>query len=402
MMNPEQDPYKQDLYQRVQADIDQRAESLIATSHAIFDTPELRFEEHHAAKRLSDELEAGGVSVTRKAFGIDTAFMAEAGTEGPLVVVCCEYDALPTVGHACGHNIIGAAGLGAGLAAAALAGELGGRVRVLGTPGEEGGGGKVILGDAGAFDGVEAAIMIHPADADLLSMTTLAVAITQASWHGKSSHAAAFPHLGKNALDAAVLSYQNVAALRQHLRPTDRVHGVFVKGGEVPNIVPEHTVMEWMVRTQKLGDLDALHERVVACFEAGALATGCTFEHTSAGPTYADMVDNPVLAGRFATHAAAMGRQMRDPRSGGHQVVGSTDMGNVSHLVPAIHPMLKVAPAGVSIHSHEFASHARSTTGDQAVLDGATLMARLIVDLWTEPEMVTAIKDAFSHQATDG
>lgn len=390
---------KQDLYQRVSDDIAQRCDTLIATSHAIFDKPELRFEEHHASKRLSDELEAGGMSVTRGAFGIETAFVAEAGTRGPLVVICCEYDALPSVGHACGHNIIGAAGLGAGLAIATLAEELDGRVRVLGTPGEEGGGGKVLLGDSGAFDDADAVIMIHPADADLLSMSTLAVAIMRATWHGHSAHAAAFPHLGKNALDAAVLSYQNVAALRQHLQPGERVHGVFVDGGKMPNVVPDLAVMDWMIRTPKLRDLDALQQRVLACFEAGAMATGCTFEHHEGGPTYADMMDNPTMAERFGTHAAALGRPMSDPRSGGHQVLGSTDMGNVSHQVPSIHPMLKVAPAGVSIHSHDFAVHARSASGDKAVVDGATLMARLVVDIWTEADLMESIKETFSHQA---
>ncbi len=391
-----------DQYRRVQDNLTRQAEGLIDVSHAIFDRPELRFEEHHAAATLSDALEAGGLTVTRGAFGVDTAFMAEAGSEGPVVAVCCEYDALPSVGHACGHNIIGAAGLGAGLAAAALADELGGRVRVLGTPGEEGGGGKVLLAAAGAFDEVDAAVMIHPADADLLSMSTLAVAIMRATWHGRSAHAAAFPHLGRNALDAAVLGYQNVAALRQHLLPGERVHGIFIEGGEMPNVVPERTVMDWMIRTPRLADLEALEGRVLSCFEAGALATGCTFEHREGGPTYADMMDNPVLAGRFAMHAAVVGRDMVDPGAGGHQVLGSTDMGNVSHLVPAIHPMLQVSPPGVSIHSHEFAAHARSSAGDRAVLDGALLMARLIVDLWTEPDLLAAAAETFSHQGVDG
>lgn len=389
-----------DLYQRVQGHIGELSESLIEVSHAIFDRPELRFEEHHAATRLTDALEKGGLRVTRGAFGLDTAFMAEAGREGPIVAICCEYDALPSVGHACGHNIIAAAGLGAGLAAGALADELGGRVRVLGTPGEEGGGGKVILADAGAFDGVAAAAMIHPADADLLSMSTLAVAFVRAIWHGRPAHAAAFPHLGRNALDAAVLGYQGVAALRQHLLPGERVHGVFIEGGQVPNVVPERAVMEWMVRTPRLRDLDALSSRVIACLEAGALATGCTFECRDAGPIYADMVDNPVLSDRFAAHAAALGRIMGVPGADGHQVLGSTDMGNISHLVPSIHPMLKVAPSGVSIHSHDFAAHARSDSGDRAVLDGAHLLARLVVDLWTQPETLAATTAAFSGEGS--
>lgn len=389
-----------DLYGRVQGRVTELSASLIEVSHAIFDRPELRFEEHHAAAMLTEALENGGLEVTRGAFGLDTAFMAEAGSEGPIVAICCEYDALPSVGHACGHNIIAAAGLGAGLAAGALADELGGRVRVLGTPGEEGGGGKVMLAAAGAFDGVAAAAMIHPADADLLSMSTLAVSFVRATWHGRPAHAAAFPHLGRNALDAAVLGYQGVAALRQHLHPGERVHGIFVEGGEAANVVPERAVMEWMVRTPRLADLDALSNRVIACLEAGALATGCTLECREAGPIYADMVDNPVLSDRFAMHAAALGRTLGAPDACGHQVLGSTDMGNISHLVPSIHPMLKVAPFGVSIHSHDFAAHARSDAGDRAVLDGAQLLARLAVDLWTVPEILMATAEAFSREVT--
>lgn len=386
------------LYKRVDEDVLSRAESLVDVSHAIFDNPELRFNEYFAASRLADELEAGGLQVTRHAFGVDTAFMAEAGSHGPLIVLCCEYDALPSVGHACGHNIIAAAGLGAGLAVANLASELGGRVRVLGTPGEEGGGGKVLLAKAGAFEGVDAALMIHPADADLMSMSTLAVSIMRATWQGKAAHAAAFPHLGRNALDAAVLGYQNVAALRQHLLPGERVHGIFTEGGEMPNIVPERAVMEWMIRTPHLRDLSALEERVIACFEAGALASGCRFEHGEAGPTYADMIDNPVLAQRFATHAAMLDRKMVDPSTAAHKVLGSTDMGNISHIVPSIHPMLKVAPTGISIHSHAFAKHARSSAGDQAVLDGARCMAQVVVDCWSDPEVLGAANQAFLHQ----
>ena len=199
---------------------------LVDLSRQIHARPELGYEEHFAHDLLTRVLEDEGLSVTRSARGIDTAFEARAGSDGPTVAVLCEYDALPAIGHACGHNVIAAAGLGAGLAAAALADELGGRVVVIGTPAEEGGGGKLRLIDAGAFAGVDAALMVHPADADLLAMDVIAVHEVVVSYTGEAAHAAAYPHRGRNALDAAVLGYVNVAALRQHIAPGERIHGI--------------------------------------------------------------------------------------------------------------------------------------------------------------------------------
>jgi metal-dependent amidase/aminoacylase/carboxypeptidase family protein len=211
----------------------------------------------------------------------------------------------------------------------------------------------------------------------------------EVEWFGEAAHAAAFPEKGRNALDAAVLSYMNVAALRQHIASTDRVHGVFRKGGERANIVPDHTVMEWMVRSERLASLDPLKERVIAAWEAGGLATGCRCEHRVVHRPYADMINNPVVGGLYAGNVASLGRPVRDPRrEGGSRVVGSTDMGNVSYLVPSIHPMIAVAPAGVSIHSHEFARYAGGPDGDAAVLLGAKAMAMTIADLWTRPGLV--------------
>src|SRR3954471_22879131 len=214
---------------RLVAEVDRHAQGLLDASHRIHGRPELLFEERFAAELLCDMLEGAGLEVERGAYGLETAFAARAGSDGPTIAVLCEYDALPGIGHGCGHNIIATAGLGAGLAAAALADEVGGRVRILGTPAEEGGNGKQIMIDAGAFNGVDAAMMIHPADADLTRMDVIAAVTVEVEWFGLASHASAAPHLGKNALDAAVLAYMNVAALRQHIQSTDRVHGVFVK-----------------------------------------------------------------------------------------------------------------------------------------------------------------------------
>lgn len=380
--------------------IDALADTLIEASHDIHAHPELAFEEHHAHDLLTELLEREGVEVTRSSHGLDTAFDARAGSEGPTIAVCCEYDALPGIGHACGHNIIAAAGLGAGLAAVALAEEAGGRVRILGTPAEEGGAGKVYMADQGAFEGVDAAVMVHPADADLVSMDTLAAVTYEVEYFGEAAHASAFPHKGRNALDAAVLGYMNVAALRQHITSTDRIHGIFRKGGERPNIVPEHTMMEWMVRSSRLEGLAPLEERVIAAWEAGASATGCRCQHKVLHHTYADMVDNPVLAGLYAANAAALGRPVSDPRTTEPRVLGSTDMGNVSYLVPSIHPMVKVAPPGVSIHSHEFTRHAGSPAGDEAVIVGAKALAMTIADVWADRSLVTQAKAAFDRVVT--
>jgi amidohydrolase len=327
---------------------------------------------------------------------MDTAFVARAGTTGPTIAVLCEYDALPEIGHACGHNIIGAAGLGAGLAAAALAEELGGRVLVVGSPAEEGGGGKVFLLDRGALDGADAAMMVHPANGDLKAMDIIAIQQLHVQYHGQAAHAAAFPHRGRNALDAAVLGYVNVAALRQHIRTTERIHGVFTHAGDKPNIVPKFAAAEWYVRSPTLRLLEDLKERVLTCLESGAAAAGCRMEIEWQDPAYADMIDNPVMVERFAANAERLGRPLADPDAE-RRVVGSTDMGNVSYAMPSIHPILKVAPPGVSIHSPEFTQHARSEDGDRAVLDGARAMAMTVADLWLEPGLLDEAKASFEE-----
>ena len=369
---------------RVCADVESRAPELIRVAHEIHDHPELCYEERYAHDVLTAAIDAAGLAVTRHAYGLDTAFAAMAGTSGPCIAVLCEYDALPGIGHACGHNIIAAAGLGAGLAAAAVAGECGGRVLILGTPAEEGGGGKQKLIDAGAFAEVRAAMMIHPAAQDLSTITAIAVQNLDVRYYGRAAHAAAAPWLGANALDAAVLGYNNVAALRQHIAPTERVHGVFTHGGDKPNIVPDFAATTWYVRAKNLDKLEPLKIRVLAALEAGAHATGCRVEHEWGDTPYADMVDNAAMLERYMLNAARLGRVVTEPRPDS-AVIGSTDMGNVSHLVPSIHPMIKVAPAGCAIHTREFAEHARSAAADRAVIDGAKAMAMTVVDLWTDP-----------------
>lgn len=384
----------------IRDEIERLSPTLLEVSHSIHENPELNFEERHAHDLLCRTLAEAGLDVEPHAYGLETAFAARAGTDGPLIAVLCEYDALPEVGHACGHNVIAAAGLGAGLAAARLADELGGRLLVLGTPAEEAGGGKVFMAREGAFEGVDAALMVHPADRDLTTMTTLAFHQLRVDYYGEASHAAAAPHLGRNALDAAVLGYMNVAALRQHIRPDERVHGVFTDGGAKPNVVPAHASTVWYVRSSTIEQLQPLKERVLAALEAGAAATGCTVEHEWHDPSFADLVDNQVLLDLYVDNAAGTGRVPRAPEPG-TEVVGSTDMGNVSYLAPSIHPMIQVAPPGVAIHTPEFAVHARGEGGDAAVRDGAQILANTVVDLWLSPDRVAAARSEW-HAATEG
>lgn len=385
--------------QRLSEEVDRRADVLVDVSHQIHAHPELNFEEQFAHDLLTDVLAGEGLAVTRAARGVDTAFEATAGSAGPTIAVLCEYDALPGIGHACGHNVIAAAGLGAGLAAAALAEELGGRVVIMGTPAEEGGGGKVRLIDAGAFDGIDAAMMVHPADADLTAMDVIAVQQVVARYHGEAAHAAAYPQRGRNALDALILGYMNVAALRQHIAPGERIHGIVTHGGDKPNIVPAYAQSEWMVRSPTLARLQRLKARFTACLEAGAQAAGCTVELEWIDPAYADMVDNGTIGRLYQANAGLLGRDVVAPELGG-KVVGSTDMGNVSYVVPSIHPMIRVAPPGVPIHTPEFASYAGGEAGDQAVIDGAKAMAWTVADLWLDQDLLASAQAEWQGELT--
>jgi amidohydrolase len=380
------------------AEVDRLADQLLHASHEIHAHPELNFEEHFAHDLLVDQLRTSGLETTEHAYGIATAFEASVGEQGFNVAVLCEYDALPAIGHACGHNVIATAGLGAGLAAAVVAAQAGGTLRIMGTPAEEGGGGKIEMARRGAFENVGAAMMVHPADADLISMDTIALQELHVQYHGKAAHAAAAPWDGRNALDAAVLGYMNIAALRQHIRPTERIHGVITKGGDKANIVPAETAMEWIVRSATIESLQPLKQRVMTCLESAATACACTLDHSWHGHTYADMIDNGPMVAAYVGNAARIGRTVVDPASVGRRVVGSTDMGNISYLVPSIHPMIKVAADGVAIHTVEFAEWAKSPDGDKAVLDGAKSMAMTIVDLWTSAELRDATSAAFDRR----
>ena len=347
----------------------------------MYEHPEIAFEERETSRHLAEFLAARGFEVERPAYGLETAFAARAGSRGPEAVICAELDALPGVGHACGHNLISTAALGAGLALAPLTGELGFRVTVLGTPAEEALGGKVDLINAGAFAGAALAMMVHPDTEDTVDPFVLAVNHLVVEFHGKTAHASASPWEGHNALDAFVLAYVNVAALRQAMYPTDKTHCMITHGGEAPNIIPHYTRSEWYVRSATKARLDVFRGKVLACFQAAADATGCTVEVSPAGHEYQDLVSDPLLTDLFLANAASLGRHLargaeRDPAT-----AGSTDMGNVSHVVPALHPFMDIGCAPVVNHQPEFAAATLTPEGDRMLRDGALGMAWTVLDL---------------------
>lgn len=361
--------------------VEEVGETLREVSRFMYENPELAYQEHKSSARLVEFLTASGFDVTYPAYGLDTAFAARAGSSGPHVVVCAEYDALPGVGHACGHNIIAAAALGTAHALRPLVDDLGIRLTILGTPAEENYGGKVDLIDAGAFEGVDAAMMIHPSPADVVDPRVIAVAHLDIHYRGKSAHASAYPQQGINALDAAVQAYVNVSTLRQHIYPTDKVHGIIAQGGDAPNIVPEYTRSSWYVRAEHRVRLEELMPKVRACFEAAALATGCELEIEDIGHVYDEMTSDPVMTELYAANSASLGRTMLRGSDLPPSQTGSTDMGNVSKLVPTIHPMLSIDCLPAVNHQKEFAAHTVTAAGERAIADGALGMAWTIIDL---------------------
>ena len=350
-------------------------------SQWMYDNPETAFEEFAISGRLASFLGENGFTVEYPAWGLETCFDAVAGSGGPEVIICAEYDALPEVGHACGHNIIAAAALGAGVALASVADELAIRIRVLGTPAEEAYGGKVDLINAGAFKSGTVAMMIHPAPHDVVDPNFLAVAHIDIEFTGKESHASFAPQLGVNALDAAVQAYNNVSMLRQAIYPTDKIHGVITYGGGVPNVIPAFTSMSWYVRAATKERLDELYAQVIACFEAAATATRNTLEVKSRGHVYKDIQNNKVMADLYADNSASLGRTMGRGADYDPSAAGSTDMGNVSHELPTIHPMLDIHSNGAVNHQKEFAAHTTTADGQQAIRDGALAMAYTAIDL---------------------
>lgn len=352
-------------------------------SRWMYENPETAYEEVESSARLASTLRDNGFDVTYPAHGLETAFEANLGTSGPRVVICAEYDALPDVGHACGHNIIATSSLGAGIALAGLADELGIRVTVLGTPAEEAGGGKLDLIEAGAFEDAAAAMMVHPSTRDLVDPSVLAAQGLDVTFRGKESHAAFAPHLGVNALDAFVNAYNAISTLRQQFEPTDRVHGVIHEGGGAPNVIPAMTRSRWIVRSSTAERFEVLRAKVLDCFQSAALATGCQLEIEYEGEPYIDLITNPIMSALFTANSVALGRKMPTRAETGPEGAGSTDMGNVSHVVPSIHPSISIETDAVN-HQPEFAASTITPSGARAMRDAALAMAHTIIDMAAE------------------
>ena len=361
--------------------LDAERSQLIALSHRIHAHPEVGFEEERASTWLAETLTDAGFAVSRGICDLPTAFMASAGS-GPLhLAICAEYDCLPGIGHACGHNIIAAMAAGAGIAVAEVANDVGITVHIIGTPAEEmGGGGKILLLERGAFAGMHAAMMVHPSPTDNVTPVSLANSYFEVRYTGKEAHAAAFPERGINAADALTIAQVALGLLRQHIRATDRVHGIITKGGDAPNIIPAHTVAKYAVRAQTVDDLEEIRTKVLRCFEAGAVATGATLEIAGQRHPYAQLRHDPDIAAAYRRNAEALGRVFPDPAAPSRPG-GSTDMGNVSLALPSIHPMIGIDSWPATNHQPEFAAHCVTAAADQALLHGALAMAWTAIDL---------------------
>jgi len=375
-------------------------------SHRVHANPEIAFEERQASAWTAALLERHGFDVERHAGGLETAFVArwQGRAGGHVVALAGEYDALPDVGHGCGHNLMCSSSAGAAIAAARLLGrDFDGEIRFIGTPAEEAGNGKVHLINAGVFDDVDVCLQIHPADNTSSEVIALAITEVGVTYRGKLAHASGDPWLGKNALDAIVLLYTMVSQWRQHLKPGERVHGIITHGGAAPNIVPDETRGRWYLRTPVDEDLEAMIERFGTMADAAAAATGCTVEVTEDSVTRCrTMLNNPTLLDVWRRHLADAGLTdgPTDPNA------GSTDMTNVSHEIPTIHPYMAIAPPGTPGHSHEFAAHAGGPDGDEMLPRAIRILAASAFELLSNPELVdqawTQLREQGGGRRRDG
>ena len=388
------------LKARAATAVDEAAAELRRLSLDIHAHPELNFEEGHAHDLLTAAAAAAGFAVEAGAFDLPTAFRASAGEAGPVIAICCEYDALPEIGHACGHNLIAAAGLGAGIGARAAleAGRVPGTIIILGTPAEEGGGGKVAMIERGAFAGVDAALMVHPAPTDVMRPGVSALQQMEVVYHGRNAHAAGAPWEGRNALDALVIAYTAIASLRQQLPPGAQVHGIITHGGDKPNIIPDRTAADFVVRARSRRHLERIKEQVRACFQAGADATGCELEVVWPGHVYADMIHNDAIVDAYRANLEGMGAPPREVPEGFNAF--STDMGNVSYALPAMHPVFGI-PAASGNHTPEFTAAAGSAEAHAAAITAAKAMAMTALDLIADPALLQRARDDFARATAE-
>jgi len=379
---------------KIKDSVELQRQQLIQLSLNIHDNPELGFKEEKASAWLSSYLENSGFHVERGVAGLATAFRATYGHGSPRIALLGEYDALPKIGHGCGHNIIGVSAVGAAAASKSIIDQLGGSIVAMGTPGEEGYGGKIDMVNGGAFKEIDVAMIVHPDTRNMPTEEALACSTLEVEFLGRPAHAAGQPHKGINALDAMIVAFTSINALRQHIRGDARIHGIITDGGEAPNIVPAHTAAVFLVRALDDDYLAELKDKVLNCFTGASVATGARLEYRWRDRTYAPMKSNMILAGLFKQNLESLGRQVEafDPHFG----LGSTDMGNVSQVVPSIHATIAIAPREVLIHTPEFAAAAVSEAGQQGLMDAAKAMAMTVADI-LQPGTVDKIKREFHH-----
>lgn len=356
-------------------------ELLLKLSHEIHAQAEIGFEEHRSVALIVDSLDDAHFSIDVGVGGLDTAFVAEAGDGPDTIALLAEYDALPDLGHACGHNLISAISTGAAMALAPIASDLGIRLKLIGTPAEEGGGGKILLLERGVFEGVRAALMVHPGPVDLEFMPTLATTRMSVTYSGTAAHASAFPERAVNAADAATIAQVAIGMLRQQLPGDARVHGILEEAGVAPNVIPDRAILDYLVRGADVGQLAELEERVTSCFKAGAVASGAKVGIERTMPVYAEFVPDDFLTGAYRRNAEQLGRTFREIDERVLRAAGSTDMGNVSQTIPSAHPMIGLGREAGTIHSAGFAAAAVSELGDRVVRDGATALAWTVAEL---------------------
>jgi amidohydrolase len=373
--------------------LDSVRERILGLSRTIHANPEVGFKEVRALEWITDFLSGEGFRIDRGVCELPTAFLARAGSGALHIAICAEYDALPEIGHACGHNIIAASAVGAGIAAASVADEIGLTVSVIGTPGEEAGdaGGKILMLERGAFSDVHAAMMVHPAPFDNLTPSIIAASMFEVRYTGREAHASAYPQQGINAADALTIAQTAIGLLRQHIRPTDRIHGITTHGGDAPNVIPARTAAKYIVRGQTLEELEELRPRVYRCFEAGALATGSTMEIIGGDRPYAEMIHNHLIAAAFKRNSDALGRPFPDVAAPASGFSASTDMGNISHAVPSIHPMIGIDSYPAVNHQRSFTEQCVSESADRAIYDGALAMAWTAIDCAADPDLRTRL-----------
>ena len=373
--------------------VEQQRQELIKLSLNIHANPELGFEEKRASAWLTDYLDGNSFQVENGVGGLATAFKAVYGSNKPVIALFAEYDALPEIGHACGHNIIATSAVGAAVACKCVIDNCGGEVVVFGTPAEELFGGKVPMLRGGVFDGVDVAMIIPPGVHNAATAEALACIGLEVEFFGKAVHAAAYPERGVNALEAMILSFNAVNSLRQHIKDRARIHGIITHGGEAANVVPAYSAAKFLVRAKDDAYLGELKQKVLNCFEGAALAAGARLEYRWSEIVYAPMKNNLVLAQLFARNLESLGRKVElfEPQFG----FGSTDMGNVSQVIPAIHPSVAIVSPDVLLHSADFAVAAASESGHNGLLDAAKALAMTVVDLLREPRTLAEVKDEF-------